>query len=183
MRVRSFNYSLTPTFTNIIQLGDGYAFQSSISMSYIEVYGDQVFDLLKNGKGVGQSKVSSQRYVLNGNVNTEVHTISDIIELLKVGDAQKRKAATAMNDRSSRAHSIIILTLQQECLQTASTKTSRLFLADLGGSENVKKSLVEAGGHKLGVEEKFSVGFTLGKSIAICSLDYDSFIHSRRAFA
>ena len=131
-------------------------------MSYIEVYGDQVFDLLKNGKSVGQSKVSSQRYVLNGNVNTEVRTIHDIIDLLTVGDAQKRKAATAMNDRSSRAHSIIILTLHQTCLQTASTKTSRLFLADLGGSENVKKSLVEAGGHKLGVEEKFSVGFTLG---------------------
>jgi len=29
-------------------------------------------------------------------------------------DAQKRRAATAMNERSSRAHSVVILSLEQE---------------------------------------------------------------------
>jgi hypothetical protein len=36
-----------------------------------------------------------------------------------------------------------------------------LFLADLGGSEQVKKSQVEAGNSRLGVEANFSVGFEM----------------------
>ena len=79
---------------------------------------------------------------------------------LQIGEAQKRRAATALNDRSTRAHSIFILTLKQR-LQTRDDKsflkddgddaaifttlTSKLFLADLGGSEQVKKSKVEVG--------------------------------------
>lgn len=81
-----------------------------------------------------------------------------------MGEAQKRRAATALNDRSTRAHSIFILTLKQRrrCSSTCdashsnteietgvdatvTTLTSKLFLADLGGSEQVKKSKVDAG--------------------------------------
>jgi hypothetical protein len=57
-------------------------------------------------------------------------------------EAQKRRAATAMNDRSSRAHSVVILTLKQRHRHTGVELTSKLFLADLGGSEQVKKSKV-----------------------------------------
>ena len=81
--------------------------------------------------------------------------------LLQIGEAQKRRAATALNDRSTRAHSIFILTLKQRLLRDSqsyseievegsglTTLTSKLFLADLGGSEQVKKSKVEAGKFK-----------------------------------
>ena len=93
-----------------------------------------------------------------------------------MGEAQKRRAATALNDRSTRAHSIFILTLKQRrhtssidddnadadtdadtdgevtagsgAPMTTTTLTSKLFLADLGGSEQVKKSQVEVGKSK-----------------------------------
>lgn len=42
-----------------------------------------------------------------------------------------------MNDRSTRAHSLFIMTLKQSHPTTAVTLSSRLFLADLGGSEQV----------------------------------------------
>ena len=79
----------------------------------------------------------------------------DVAHVLRVGEAQKRRAATAMNDRSSRAHVLFILTLTQtrstdtadiesaaveDCSplrNSTITRTSRLFLADLGGSEQV----------------------------------------------
>jgi kinesin family protein 5 len=63
---------------------------------------------------------------------------------LKLGNEQKRVAATAMNDRSSRAHSLFILKLQQACQDTRNSVTSILFLADLGGSEHIKKSQTDA---------------------------------------
>ena len=37
--------------------------ESKLSVSYVEVYGNEVTDLLKNGERVGHNKVSSQRYV------------------------------------------------------------------------------------------------------------------------
>ena len=35
----------------------------------------------------------------------------EVTELLRVGDAAKRRAATAMNERSTRAHTILVLSL------------------------------------------------------------------------
>ena len=78
--------------------------------------------------------------MLDGATEVIVHSMSDALTLLNVGEKQKRKAATAMNERSSRAHSIFIIRLKQTCQDTGVTSMSRLFLADLGGSEQLKKS-------------------------------------------
>lgn len=64
------------------------------------------------------------------------------MHLLRVGEDQKRRAATMMNERSSRAHSILILSLQQRNVVTGVEVNSKMFLADLGGSEQIKKSKV-----------------------------------------
>ena len=126
-------------------------FTIQLSVSYIEIYGDQVTDLLKNGEKCGHSKVAAQRFVLTGAAERTVENISELAEALRVGDAQKRRAATAMNDRSSRAHSIFILSLKQTALDTGVEVNSKLFFADLGGSEQVKKSKVNdsAGGRNV----------------------------------
>lgn len=52
-------------------------------------------------------------------------------------------AATAMNERSSRAHVILMFNLQQVHPSTGHRITSHLCMADLGGSEQLKKSLAE----------------------------------------
>ena len=39
---------------------------STLAVTYIEIFGDFVSDLLRNGARVGQSQVASQRYVLSG---------------------------------------------------------------------------------------------------------------------
>lgn len=111
-----------------------------VAVSYIEIFGDSVTDLLRQGKSCGQSKVAAQRYVLDGSSEVVTKSMSNTLELLNVGEKQKRKAATAMNERSSRAHSIFIITMKQSCKETGVSLTSRLFLADLGGSEQLKKS-------------------------------------------
>ena len=78
-----------------------------------------------------------------------LQTLAEVHSCLQQGDSHRRRAATAMNDRSSRAHALFILTLRQTCDSTGVTRKSNLFLADLGGSEKVSKSGVKAGGSRL----------------------------------
>ena len=56
-------------------------------------------------------------------------------------DARKHRASTAMNERSSRAHTVLVITLVQR--RNGRVKRSCLHLVDLGGSEQVKKSGAE----------------------------------------
>lgn len=115
-------------------------FETKIAVSYVEIFGDSVIDLLDEGKPCGQNGVSSQRFVLKGSAERGVSSLADLLALLNEGEAQKRKAATAMNDRSSRAHAVFIVKLDQTCLNTKVAVINRLFFADLGGSEQIKKS-------------------------------------------
>lgn len=64
-----------------------------------------------------------------------------------LGLSQRRVAATRMNERSSRAHALLTLTLEQPdaASESAPPLVSRLILADLGGSEKVDKSGANAG--------------------------------------
>jgi kinesin family protein 5 len=115
--------------------------------------------------------------VLSGASEVIVNNIDDIMLLLKQGELQKRKASTAMNDRSTRAHSVFIISLKQHKIDSDVTIQSKMFLADLGGSEQVKKSQVESGvSRKIEIvvpsnateEEKrefieYSAGFELGE--------------------
>ena len=72
--------------------------ETEIGVSYVEIFGDTVTDLLRNGARCGQSKVSAQRYVLTGAVQQTVHTLSEIMHFLRIGEDQKRRAATMMNE-------------------------------------------------------------------------------------
>ena len=139
----------------------------SLKASYVEVYGQDVFDLLAGGTRVGQSRVASRRYVADGDASVDVRTAEDIARVLRTGDAQKRRAATAMNDRSSRAHAVFSLTLVQtmdevkkengdgaretsEMSISARQLRSRLCLVDLGGSEKLTKSRANEGARGAG---------------------------------
>mmetsp|Transcript_4843 Transcript_4843/g.9815 ORF Transcript_4843/g.9815 Transcript_4843/m.9815 type:complete len:731 (+) Transcript_4843:4365-6557(+) len=119
--------------------------QCSVSVSFVEIYGNDILDLLKQGEKCSKSKVSAQRSVLDGSAEVLVENVDDVMKLLWRGEAQRRKAATAMNSRSSRAHSVFIVSLNQKCLNSNKSIKSRLFLADLGGCEQTKKSQLEAG--------------------------------------
>lgn len=90
-----------------------FGIQWRLTVSYVEVFGQEVFDLLNGGAHVGQSRVAARRYVLDGHTDRDVTSDADVSEILKTGDLQKRKAATAMNDRSSRAHCVFSLHLTQ----------------------------------------------------------------------
>lgn len=120
-------------------------FRIEVKITYIEVFGNQISDLLQNGSPCASNSAASQRFVLSGASEVQVKDINDVNRLLTIGEEQKRKAATAMNERSSRAHSLFIITLNQTCENTDVCKVSKLFLVDLGGCEQTKKSNLFSG--------------------------------------
>lgn len=126
-----------------------------LGISYVEVFGSEVSDLLKEGKVVGQGQEGrysevratdrvGHRYVLDGHVECVVDSLAAVEQLLEDGDRAKRRAATAMNIRSTRAHTVLVFSLTQGMLNGVEI-LSRLYLADLGGSERVSKSKADTG--------------------------------------
>ena len=82
--------------------------------------------------------------MLDGRVERPVDDAAALDALLAAGDARKRRAATAMNERSTRAHTLLLLRFRQRRHHMAEPKTSLLVLADLGGSEKLTKSRANA---------------------------------------
>ena len=66
---------------------------------------------------------------------------NEIAELFTIGTNNRSIAETRMNDKSSRSHSIFILTVFQKNNKTDSSKSGKLFLVDLAGSEKLSKTL------------------------------------------
>ena len=62
-----------------------------------------------------------------------------------MGASHKRQAATLMNNRSSRAHSLVVLSITTTDPLLDCKVTSKLFLADLGGSEKLTQSKADDG--------------------------------------
>ena len=100
-------------------------------------------DLFHDGRQVGAWHGVAHRHVLDGGCQVDVPS-SDahgkaLLGLLKAAEDRKRRAATAMNERSSRAHSLLILRLIQHDGSDASEDVeSTICFADLGGSEQVR---------------------------------------------
>ena len=123
----------------------GLGVTSEMAVSYVEIFGDEMTDLLRGGAPVGNSRVAGHGYILDGSTEIRVADMEDVRRALEDGDAQKRRAATAMNARSSRAHAVFTVSLVQTDDETGKEMRSRLFLADLGGSERLKKSRAHEG--------------------------------------
>lgn len=116
----------------------------TVKCSYLEIYEEKVNDLLKEGNNdlkVHYSLDSKRGTWVEGLTETCVNSEEEIMQLIKNGDGVRHKAATAMNAESSRSHSVFLIELHQE-FQTES-RVSKLCLADLAGSEDVRRSKVE----------------------------------------
>ena len=125
---------------------------SKLSVAYVEIFGSEVTDLLRGGASIGSSAPTAMsqsggidntfhahRWVLDGRVDVPIDSLQRAMDVIAQGDRCKRRAATAMNQRSSRAHALFILTLTQSRPDGAEV-SEKLFLADLGGSEKLTKS-------------------------------------------
>lgn len=73
----------------------------------------------------------------------ESYTEKAVSNLLDTAAKNRRVAATKANERSSRSHSIFMLTLKGSCAATGENSEGVLNLVDLAGSERLKQSGAE----------------------------------------
>ncbi|KAJ6411409.1 hypothetical protein OIU84_008054 [Salix udensis] len=76
-----------------------------------------------------------------------VTSTSDVLELIGVGLKNRAVGATAMNERSSRSHSVVSIHVRGKDLLSGAALHGNLHLVDLAGSERVDRS--EATGDRL----------------------------------
>ena len=133
-------------------------FRTELSLAYVEIDGDDLVDLLAEKSRVAQNGAAAARWVLEGHASVPVPDATTARRLLDEGDARRKRAATKMNERSSRAHTVLAITLVRRADGDGGEATrATLFVADLGGSEQLKRSkadgaVVKAAGRKDGSE-------------------------------
>jgi kinesin family protein 5 len=64
-------------------------------------------------------------------------------EVFQIGTENRTVGNTKMNAKSSRSHSLFIVTIFQRHCKTDSTKAGKLYFVDLAGSEKISKTGVE----------------------------------------
>ncbi|XP_073113690.1 kinesin-like protein KIN-14F [Elaeis guineensis] len=122
-----------------------------VSVQMIEIYNEQVRDLLV-AHGSNRRLEIRNNSQLNGLNIPDASLVSvkctqDVLELMKIGQGNRAVGATALNERSSRSHSVLTVHVQGRELATDSIIRGCLHLVDLAGSERVDKS--EATGERL----------------------------------
>ena len=128
----------------------------TITCSYIQIYNEKVYDLLaeeeeieeqkkdfvllsgkyNNEKPINQKPLRIKYDKINGVIIEGVNEIRtpnfyDIFELLRQGEINRKIRQTKRNEMSSRSHTIFIINIQNEKLNTL----SKIKLCDLAGSE------------------------------------------------
>lgn len=125
-------------FQHIDGAQDGEEF--TIRVSFMEIYREQVKDLLCPSSGNLKVRETPARGVwVEGITEKSVINAAEVMECLRQGAASRSTSATQMNDTSSRSHSLFVLSVQQK-LKDGSTRSGKLNLADLAGSEKVGKT-------------------------------------------
>mmetsp|Transcript_4342 Transcript_4342/g.10377 ORF Transcript_4342/g.10377 Transcript_4342/m.10377 type:complete len:589 (-) Transcript_4342:1238-3004(-) len=127
--------------------GQASSVDIQVSMQYIQVYNENITDLLGGGH-VAIRTGEAGKVILQGAAEASVASRGELIKLLRQGEARKRYAATAMNDHSSRAHTIVVLHLLHKTnRQGGGLVRSELHMVDLAGCEQIKKSKVVETAH------------------------------------
>ncbi|ODM97390.1 Kinesin-like protein KIF18B, partial [Orchesella cincta] len=137
-------------------------YQSDVIVSYLEVYNEQISDLLNKSSGSLQIRDAGR-----GNeaviVNLSEHrppNVESLLQLLQAGNGNRTQHATDLNAESSRSHAVLQVHISMRDKHTSMETVSRkakLVMVDLAGSE--KGSATGFTG------ERFREGTNINKSL------------------
>ncbi|MEE6489189.1 hypothetical protein FKM82_015511 [Ascaphus truei] len=129
-------------FDHIYSMDENLEFH--IKVSYFEIYMDKIRDLLdvsKTNLAVHEDK-NRVPYV-KGCTERFVSSPEEVMDVIDEGKANRHVAVTNMNEHSSRSHSIFLINIKQENVETEKKLCGKLYLVDLAGSEKVSKTGAE----------------------------------------
>ncbi|CAM0880656.1 unnamed protein product [Alopecurus aequalis] len=120
-----------------------------IRVQMVEIYNEQVRDLLTEDTSSTKLDIRTSTNVLFNIPDARmcpVQSPSDVMNLMLLGEKHRASGSTAMNNRSSRSHSILTVHVNGKDM-SGNVSCSCLHLVDLAGSERVDRS--EATGDRL----------------------------------
>ncbi|KDQ53292.1 hypothetical protein JAAARDRAFT_137340 [Jaapia argillacea MUCL 33604] len=113
----------------------------AFTVSYIEIYKDEVYDLLVNRDNAPKLPVrendAGQVFVANL-TKTEIGSVQEFDGLYSRATKHRSVGATNLNRASSRSHAVLTIEVAIGDLASDMTLTGKINLVDLAGSENNK---------------------------------------------
>ncbi|KAM0880082.1 hypothetical protein ACQ4PT_033826 [Festuca glaucescens] len=143
---RGVNYRILEELFRVIK--DRHdLFQYEITVSALEVYNEQIRDLLLTGSQPGAAtkrlevrQVAEGIHHVPGLVEARVTNMDEAWDVLKTGSKARVVGSTNANEHSSRSHCIHCVMVKGENLMNGDRTNSKLWLIDLAGSERVAKT-------------------------------------------
>ncbi|KAG5674440.1 hypothetical protein PVAND_004411 [Polypedilum vanderplanki] len=137
-----------------------------IRVGYIEIYNEKIYDLLDAKKTAIEKMFENQGEVKISQIEVMASSSDVMLEHFRRGNELKRTGETAMNERSSRSHSIFSITIEsrEKGSSGGECKVSTLNLVDLAGSERADQT--KATGERLNESKHINQSLlALGKVI------------------
>uniref|UniRef100_A0A336KW17 CSON001206 protein n=1 Tax=Culicoides sonorensis TaxID=179676 RepID=A0A336KW17_CULSO len=119
-------------FDRIGELEDDRKFE--IGISYLEVYNEQVMNLLTKS-GPMNLREDGNGVVVSGLSLKQIHNASELLDLLAQGNRNRTQHPTDANAESSRSHAIFQVHIRMTDKKTSQKKMVKLSMIDLAGSE------------------------------------------------
>lgn len=150
-------YAIDYLFENI---RNGTDKSYKVKISYLEIYNEQVIDLLVDkSQSLMIVEDPNKGVVVPDITEYSVGTSDQVINLIILGNSRRTMAATGANQFSSRSHAILQFNVEQKNKSRDELIVSKLMLVDLAGSErgglergirreegaNINKSLLALG--------------------------------------
>ncbi|XP_026577746.1 chromosome-associated kinesin KIF4A [Pseudonaja textilis] len=129
--------------------------QFTLKVSYLEIYNEDILDLLAAGKERTQISIRENPkggIKILGLTEHLVTNARETVLCLEQGNSSRTVAATAMNSQSSRSHAIFTMCVEQKSKADKNVSfLSKLHLVDLAGSERQKKTKAEGNRFREGI--------------------------------
>ncbi|CAI9088287.1 OLC1v1022581C1 [Oldenlandia corymbosa var. corymbosa] len=137
---------------------DGRQFNYQCRCSFLEIYNEQIGDLLDPTKRNLEIREEPKNGFYVDNLSEEyVTNYEDVTQILIKGLSSRKVGATSTNSKSSRSHIVFTCVIESWCKETSSkcfgsSKSSRISLVDLAGFE---RSILDDAGKQCVKEGKF----------------------------
>ncbi|XP_061988594.1 kinesin-like protein KIN-14R [Rosa rugosa] len=121
-------------------------FTYNISVSVLEVYNEQIRDLLatsSTSKRLEMRQASEGTHHIPGVIEAKVENIKEVWSILQAGSNARTTGSNNVNEHSSRSHCILCIMVRAKNLMTGDCTMSKLWLVDLAGSERLAKTEVQ----------------------------------------